>query len=75
MLTFNRFDSEWGFAGSQVTINPAAVESVVTAERRVNGARWMVAVLTMTSSATHVVNDNSGTVADEIMEAQQEAQP
>jgi uncharacterized protein YlzI (FlbEa/FlbD family) len=75
MLTFNRFDSEWGFAGSQVTINPAAVESIASAERRVNGARWHVAVITMTSGAVHVVNDNSGTVADEIKESQQEVQP
>jgi hypothetical protein len=71
MLTFNLFDDEWGFAGRQITINPAAVESVVSAERRVNGARWFVAVLTMTSGATHVVTDNSQTVADEIRGAQQ----
>jgi uncharacterized protein YlzI (FlbEa/FlbD family) len=75
MLTFNLFDSEWGFGGRQVTINPATVESIVTAERRVNGARWFVAVITMTSGAVHVVNDNSQTVTDEIREAQQEAQP
>jgi len=61
-----------------VTENETSTEQqvhITSAVGRVNGARWLMAIVTMTSGATHVVTDNSETVADEIREAQQEVQP
>jgi len=70
LILFDLFNSEYGKGSQNVAINPAFVESIVAGEQYVYGARYEVAIVTMSSGAVHIVHDPARRVALQIMNAQ-----